>query len=495
MVKDSRKLAAILAADVVEYSRLMSADEAGTLAALRIRRAVFDELVKAFDGLEFGSVGDSLMAEFPSAVNAVQCALAVQQRIENENSPLPAARRMQLRIGVNLGDVIKEHGSAFGDTVNIAARLQALAKPGGVLISGPVYDQVHLRLPARFIAAGARQVKNIAEPVRTFEVLAAESPGIAGRIAGIFTRIASRRVRRAAAGIAALVIAVALGLLGREIYVSNTGQQVGTLLGSLEQEPTPNSIAVLPFADMSEKQDQEYMSDGIAEELLNLLAQVPELKVIARTSSFAFKGEKIEIAEIAKKLNVANVLEGSIRKAGNTLRISAQLIRAADSTHLWSETYDRPVDDIFKVQNEIANAIVQALQIRLAGGEVSRRKGGTLNVEAYQLHLRAMSALNENTKESLDAAGTYLEQATRLDPDYGMAWYAQATVVSMKTDNVWLAPTEGWNRVRQLAQRALQLSPDLAEAHARLQWAYMSQDWDWPAAEAEGRQALAIDPT
>ncbi len=255
------------------------------------------------------------------------------------------------------------------------------------------------------------------------------------------------------------------------------------------------SVAVLPFVDMSEKKDQEYMSDGIAEELLNLLAQVPELKVIARTSSFAFKGEKIEIAEIAKKLNVAHVLEGSIRKSGNTLRISAQLIRTADSTHLWSETYDRPLDDIFKVQDEIANAIVQALQIRLAGGEVSRRKGGTLNLEAYQLYLRAMSAVNQNTKESLDAAGGYLEQAIKLDPGYGMAWYSLATVVSMKTDNVWLAPTEGWERVRQLAQHALQLSPDLAEAHARLQWAHMSLDWDWPAAEAEGRQALAIDPT
>ena len=255
------------------------------------------------------------------------------------------------------------------------------------------------------------------------------------------------------------------------------------------------SVAVLPFVDMSERKDQEYMSDGIAEELLNLLAQVPDLRVIARTSSFAFKGQNIEIAEIGEKLNVAYVLEGSVRKSGKTLRISAQLIRTADSTHLWSETYDRPLDDIFKVQDEIANSIVQAMQIRLAGGEASRRKGGTLNLEAYQLYLRATSALNQNTQESLDAAGDYLDQAIKLDPGYGMAWYEQATVVSMKTDNAWLDPTEGWKRVRQLAQHALQLSPDLAEAHARLQWAYMSLDWDWPAAEAEGRRALAIDPT
>ena len=184
-----------------------------------------------------------------------------------------------------------------------------------------------------------------------------------------------------------------------------------------------------------------------------------------------------------------------MRKSGKTLRITAQLIRTADSTHLWSETYDRPLDDIFKVQDEIANAIVQALQIRLAGGESSRRKGGTQNLEAYQLYLRATSALNQNTRASLDAAGDYLEQAIKLDPSYGRAWYELAVVVSMKTDNAWLDPTEGWERVRQLAQHALQLSPDLAEAHARLQWAYMSLDWDWPAAEAEGQRALAIDPT
>ena len=258
--------------------------------------------------------------------------------------------------------------------------------------------------------------------------------------------------------------------------------------------PKEKSIAVLPFVDMSAEQNQEYMSDGIAEELMNLLAQVPDLKVIARTSSFAFKGQNIEIAEIAGKLNVANVLEGSVRKSGNTLRISAQLIRAADSTQLWSESYDRPLDDIFKVQDEIANAIVRALQIRLSGGEVSRRKGGTPSLEAYQLYLRATSALNQNTNESLDAAGAYLERAIELDPGYGMAWYVLATVVSMKTDNAWLDPTQGWERVRQLAQHALQLSPDLAEAHARLQWAYMSLDWDWSAAEVEGRRALAIDP-
>ncbi len=256
------------------------------------------------------------------------------------------------------------------------------------------------------------------------------------------------------------------------------------------------SIAVLPFVNMSSDKEQEYFSDGLSEELLNLLAQVPDLKVIARTSSFAFKGKEANIAEIAKILNVAHVVEGSVRKSGNKLRITAQLVRTADSTHLWSETYDRPLDDIFAVQDEIANAIVQALQIQLAGGELSRRKGGTQNLEAYQLYLRAVSAHNQNTRSSIDAEGEYLEQAIKLDPNYGRAWSGLALNVNSKTDNGVLDPNVGYPRVRQLAQHALQLSPDLAaETHSWLQYVHQVWDWDWDAAEAEGRRALAIDPT
>jgi len=255
------------------------------------------------------------------------------------------------------------------------------------------------------------------------------------------------------------------------------------------------SIAVLPFVNMSSDQEQEYFSDGMSEELLNLLSQVPELKVIARTSSFAFKGKDIKVEQIAKELNVAHVLEGSVRKSGNKVRITAQLIRTADSTHLWSETYDRPLDDIFAVQDEIAGAIVQALQIRLAGGELSRRKGGTQNLEAYQLYLRGVNAYTQNTRSSLDAAEEYLEHAIKLDQNYGRAWWGLANVVIGKTDNGFLSPTEGFERARQLAQHALQLSPDLAEAHAVLGYVYQTLDWDWAAAENERQQAHALDST
>jgi TolB-like protein/Tfp pilus assembly protein PilF len=259
--------------------------------------------------------------------------------------------------------------------------------------------------------------------------------------------------------------------------------------------PNEKSIAVLPFVDMSAEKNQEYMSDGMAEELLNLLAHVPDLKVIARTSSFAFKGKDADIAEIARKLNVAHVLEGSVRTSGNKIRVTAQLIRTADSTQLWSATYDRPLDDIFAIQDEIADAIVQALQIKLMGGNLSSREGGTQNLEAYQLYLRAVSANFQNTRSSLDAAGEYLEQAIKIDPNYGQAWSQLSLVVATKADNGWVDPTEGYEQTRQLAQRALQLSPDLAEAHAQLMYVHMTFDWDWAAAKSEELRALAIDPT
>jgi TolB-like protein/Flp pilus assembly protein TadD len=252
---------------------------------------------------------------------------------------------------------------------------------------------------------------------------------------------------------------------------------------------------VLPFVDMSEKHDQEFMSDGIAEELLNLLAQAPGLKVIARTSSFAFKGKAVDIAAISKRLNVAHVLEGSVRKSGNRIRITAQLIRAADSTHLWSETYDRPLRDIFAVQDEIASAIAQALQIQLAGGELSRRKGGTQNLEAYQLYLRAMGANYQNTKASLDAAGALLEHATKIDPGYGQAWASLSEVLSNKADNGFLDATKGYEMAREAAKRALELSPDNAYVYGRIQYIDTNFEWDWAAAEAVGRRARALSPT
>jgi TolB-like protein/Tfp pilus assembly protein PilF len=253
------------------------------------------------------------------------------------------------------------------------------------------------------------------------------------------------------------------------------------------------SIAVLPFADMSEKKDQEYFADGMAEEIIDLLAKVPDLQVPARTSSFYFKGKPTRISDIARELGVAHLLEGSIRRSGNELRVTAQLIRADNGFHMWSQTYDRELRDIFKVQDEIANAVVQALQIGLMGGPLNRGAGGTQDLEAYQLYLRAVSAGNENSRASVETADRYLEQAIKLDPNFGLAWSALATAVIVETDGGLSPPKEGYEHARQLARHALQLSPNLAQAHTALQYIYRTLDWDWAASEAEGRLALSLD--
>ena len=254
------------------------------------------------------------------------------------------------------------------------------------------------------------------------------------------------------------------------------------------------SIAVLPFVDMSEKKDQEYFADGMAEEIIDLLAKAPDLHVPARTSSFYFKGKQTKVADIARELNVANVLEGSVRKSGDRLRVTAQLVRADTSYHLWSQTYDRDLSDVFKVQDDIANAVVQALQITLMGGPLTRQRGGTENLEAYQLYLRALSADMQNNRAALEAERAYLDQAVKLDPNFGLAWSSLAWNVIVLTDDGIFPPKDGYERARRLAQHALQLSPDLADAHAALQYVHRTFDWDWAASADEARQALSVDP-
>ena len=340
MVRDSRKIAAILAADVVDYSRLMGADEAATLAALAVRRALFDTLVREFDGRVFGSVGDSLMAEFPSAVHAVECAQAIQGAVADENAAVTPGAQMRLRIGVNLGDVIEGPDGVAGDAVNVAARLQALAKPGGLLISGTVYDQVHLKIPARYVDAGTRRVKNIEEPVRTFEVLPAPR-GPAARARAAFLHFTARRPVRIATIVAAFIAVAAVGLLWRDIPVPTTGRTLGALLQPGAGAP-PGSIAVLPFINMTGDPAVDYLGDGLAEELIHRLSGVPQLRVAPRRSAFAYKGKDVDVRGIADALGVSYVVEGSIRRQGDVVRVNASLVDRATGTNRWSDSMHRP---------------------------------------------------------------------------------------------------------------------------------------------------------
>jgi TolB-like protein/tetratricopeptide (TPR) repeat protein len=301
------------------------------------------------------------------------------------------------------------------------------------------------------------------------------------------SRGVGKRIVLPGAIVIALGVAIAVGV---HIWESKQGAQAPAMTAI-----TDKSIAVLPFVDMSEKRDQEYFGDGMAEEIINMLAQVPNLHVPARTSSFFFKGKSTKIADIARELGVTNVLEGSIRRSGDKIRVTAQLVRADNGYHLWSQTYDRPLDDMFKLQDEIANAVVQALQISLMGGPLTRQKGGTQNLEAYQLYLRARNSLGENTVSSLTAAREGFKQAIKLDPDFALAWAELSRDTLLLTNADVLSSREGYELARQQAQRALQVSPDLAEAHATLSNIHRNYDWDWAAAEAEVRLALASDPT
>jgi TolB-like protein len=316
------------------------------------------------------------------------------------------------------------------------------------------------------------------------------------------------RAQRRVSGAELAIITVLLVLAGTALWhfsqptkeptiakVLNTPAPTAAPASPVVPPPAAKSIAVLPFADMSEKKDQEYFADGMAEEIINILVQVPELFVPARTSSFYFKGKPTQIPEIARALHVANVLEGSVRKAGNQLRITTQLIRAADGYHVWSRTYDRELKDVFKVQDEIANAVAQALQIGLMGGPLTRQKGGTENLVAYQLYLRAINLANEHTDDALNETEKYLEKAIESDSDFALAWADLAITLVGKTEAGLVPQKVGWEKSRALAQHAIALAPDSAWARSTLAYVFRTYDWDWAAADAEYERALRLEPT
>jgi TolB-like protein/tetratricopeptide (TPR) repeat protein len=336
-------------------------------------------------------------------------------------------------------------------------------------------------------------VPTLSMPAALVKLAEAVGRGAATSSQGIPVAHGSHGRAKRIAIVAAVLVAVGVVVVAGLHYWSrsHSGAQAPASVAAIADK----SIAVLPFVDMSEKKDQEYFGDGMAEEIINMLAQVPNLHVPARTSSFFFKGKSMKVADIARELGVADVLEGSIRRSGNQIRVTAQLVRADNGYHLWSKTYDRPIDDMFKVQDEIANAVVQALQITLMGGPLTRQKGGTQNLDAYQVYLRGMSSMWQNTVPTLTAARDDFGQAVKLDPDFGLAWVGLSRVSQFLTNNGIYSPQEGYERSRQEAQHALHISPDLAEAHDLLANVHRNYDWDWAASAEEVRLALAVDPT
>jgi adenylate cyclase len=370
-----RRLAAILAVDVAGYSRLMGQDEEGTLAALRaVRRELGDPKITEHRGRIVKTSGDGLLVEFASVVDAVRCAVEVQREMAARNAAVPVARRIEFRMGVNVGDIIIEDGDIFGDGVNIAARLEALAEPGGICISAAAHEQVRDRLDIAFDDLGERQVKNITRPVRTY-------------------RIALDATSRAA-----LPAGAPLPL------------------------PDKPSIAVLPFQNMSGDPEQEYFVDGMVEDIITGLSRIKWLFVIARNSTFVYKGRAVDVKQVGRDLGVRYILEGSVRKLGNRVRITSQLIDAANAAHVWAERYDRTLDDIFALQDELTMSVIGAVEPSLLKVEIERaRRKRPDSLDAYDLYLRALPLATTGMPENADNALPLLVQAIALEPDYAAA--------------------------------------------------------------------------
>jgi adenylate cyclase len=422
-----RKLAVILAADVVGYSRLMVADEEGTLATLNARRKVIDELIARHHGRIFGTAGDSVIAEFASAVEAVRCAAAIQQENQRRNADSREPRRMLFRVGVNLGDVMVGGDDLFGDGVNVAARLESMAEPGGICISSAVYDQIRNKVDLAFDDLGERLLKNIGYPVRVFGLRhdRGDEPG----------RVPEQRAATAASRPSALP-----------------------------------SIAVLPFTNMGGDPEQDYFADGLTEDLITELSRFQELRVVARNSVMTYKGKAVRVQEVGHDLGVRYVLEGSVRRAGARVRITAQLIDAATGHHLWAERFDRDLADIFDVQDEVTSRIVVTLAGKLEESE--RRRGRSLqteNLEAYDCVLRGRELWFRFTPETNREARRLYEKAIELDPDYARAYASLAWTYLTEHDERWGSPEDRpLERALEYARRGVMVNPASHSNHLTL---------------------------
>jgi adenylate cyclase len=489
----NRKLSAILSADVKGYSRLMRSDEEATVRTLTKYRSVITELVLRYQGRVVDSPGDNILAEFASVVHAVQCGFDTQALLQAENAKLSEDRRMEFRIGINLGDVIQEGKRIYGDGVNVAARMESLAEPGGICVSGSAYDQIENKFAFGCEYLGEQIVKNISTPIRVYRLIRDE----AGQGCRIRTQVRKSSNR--------LIFAVVLGLLlfsvaGFMVWNSYKHQATGLIeAASIERMafPLPDkpSIAVLPFTNMSGEADQEYFSDGITEHIITSLSKVPYIFVIARNSTFTYKNKFVKVQQIAEELGVRYVLEGSVQRSGDRVRITAQLIDATKGRQLWADNYDRKIDDLFVVQDDIAMKIMAALQVELSAAELGQLYStNTTNIKAYEKYLESYEYFWRRTEGDSLQARKLAEEAISLDPGYGAPYVVQALTY---LDDVWFyrtkSPTKSLQTAEQLIQKAIELSGNDASTHQALGMLYiLSRDYD--KAIAECQKAIELSP-
>jgi len=539
-----RKLAAILSADVKGYSRLMGEDELGTVRTLNSYKEAMVNLIQQHHGRVVDAPGDNLLAEFASVVDAVQCAVDIQKELKVRNAELPENRRMEFRIGVNLGDVIEDGEQILGDGVNIAARLESLSDAGGICISGTAYDQVENKLSLGYQYLGEQTVKNIAKPVRVYRILM--EPEAAGKVVGE-KKVKPRQWQMATMGSAIGVIVVVAFIVIWKFYIPSTPKSEVTpkekiAVSQTEKAPTvappstevipkekavppslekvskpapppvpkmevatkekmalplPDkpSIAVLPFVNMSDDPKQEFFSDGISEDIINALVKWPPISVIPRASSFIYKGKSVDVKQVGREMGVRYVLEGSVRREGNRVRITVQLIDATTLKHLFSERYEREMKDIFAIQDEITMKVLTAMQVSLYGfGTQLLPEKGTKNIDAYLKILEADVHTQIMNRASMAQARQLAEEAIALDPEYARAYSRLAGCIG----NEFLLgvyeknPREALERAMALAQKAVQLDDSASTAHSTLGYmALLNRDYEKAIAETERAVALA----
>jgi adenylate cyclase len=487
-----RKLAAILCADVFGYSRLMGENEEATLRTLSSHRKVIDGLIQQHHGRFINSAGDSVLAEFASVVNAVQCAVEVQTALKVENANLPTERKMKFRIGVNLGDVMVEGEQIYGDGVNVAARLENLAEAGGICISGKVREEIRDKLALNYDDRGEQTVKNIARPVHVWQVLL-DGTAPPRRIPRSYWRGGMLSLTGLAIIVGIIVLVENLSLKLPHTHASLPPQEKPAL-----QVPTTPSIAVLPFANLSGDPQQEYFSDGITDQLINDLSRVPDLFVIARNSSFAYKGKATREQEIGRELGVKYLLEGSVRKAADRVRIGVELVDSASGSEAWSARYDRPLHDIFAMQDEIVGKVVTTLGLLLKLDEMKlphwESEQSTENLEALDDFLRGAEYTWRATKDDNAKARQWVQRAIALDPKYADAYASLGWLHMMDVWNQWSEnPRADLERASELGQKALALDDSNSSALALLSemdWMQMRFD----QAVRDGERAVAINP-
>jgi len=489
-----RKLTAILSADVKGYSRLMGENEAETVKTLTVYRKIMGELIQQHRGRVIDSPGDNILAEFGSVVDAVQCSVAAQNEFKARNAELPENRRMEFRIGVNLGDVIEEENRIYGDGVNIAARLEALADPGGICISKTAFDQIETKLPLGYEYLGDQTVKNIAKPVGAYRVLM--DPRVTVARAKEKKPLAPMwRSKPVLAGAVALLVVV-IGAAIWNFYWRAPKIEPASKEKMAFPLPDKPSIAVLPFVNISGDPAKDYLSDGITEEIINALAKLPQVFVIARNSSFTYKGKPVKVQQVSEEMGVQYVLEGSVQWSDDRVRITAQLIDALKGHHLFSDRYDHELKDIFAVQDVITIKVLNAMRVALTHGEQARVVDkGTKNLDAYLKLLQAFAQMGGGNREKVALARQSVEESLALDPQYASACAALAHVNIME---VYVggskSPRESLDRAEELARKVISSDDSHMYAHCVLSLTYVfKRQFDKAIPEAE--KAVALSPS